>query len=65
MIIDFSLEKKVSFEELFDGRLERFGIQEAIKEGSTSDNSRCLTDGNNFLWIYGDEFVTRLTSVVS
>ena len=61
MSTHFCLEKKVNFEDLFDGRLERFGIQEATEEGSTSANIRLLTDGNNYLWIYGDKFVEDLT----
>jgi len=61
MSTDFRFEKKVNFEELFDGRLEKFGIRENSNEGMTSDNCRCLTDGNNFLWIYGDIFVTSFT----
>ena len=56
---------EINFEELFDGRLERFGIQEAIIEGSTSANNRCLTDGNNSLWIYGDEVVEGLIRYAS
>ena len=60
MSINFHLGKNVNFEELFDGRLERFGIRECVIEGSTSANHRYLTNGNSLLWIYGHEFVTSL-----
>ena len=61
MSTDYRLEQKVRFDDLFDGRLEEVGIYEHTREDTTSANRRCLTDGNNFLWIFGDEFVTSLT----
>jgi hypothetical protein len=39
--------------DLFDGRFENAGVHETQCEGTTS-NSKCLTDGQNFLWVYGD-----------
>ena len=65
MSLNFDLEKNAKFEELFDGRLERFGIRESIQEGKTSANDRYLTDGSNFLWIYGGEFVKGLCRYAS
>ena len=55
----YCLQKKVNFDDLFDGRLERFGICEHIFEDTTTDH-RCLTDGSNFLWVDRTQFVTTL-----
>jgi hypothetical protein len=41
----------LSFYDVFNGQLERFGVREAASEG-TGEGSRCLTDGRNFLWVY-------------
>ena len=47
--------------ELFDGRLQKFGVREHVNE-DTSEERRCLTDGNNFLWLYiNDGLVSSLT----
>ena len=49
----FRSQEKIKFSDIFDGRLERFDIREhATKE--TMETFRCLTDGRNFLWLYGD-----------
>jgi hypothetical protein len=40
--------------DLFDGRLEDIRVPEHHNEDTTS-NSRCLTDGRTFLWIYCDD----------
>jgi hypothetical protein len=56
MSTDYRLNEEVKFEELFDGRLERVGIRDACAK-DTTPTSRCLTDGNNYLWVYGDEVV--------
>jgi hypothetical protein len=61
MSTDFRLTKEIKFRDLFDGRLEPFGIREEYIDGSTSFNSRALTDGRNFLWVYGKETVQALT----
>ena len=45
----------ISFDELFDGRLEKFGVYEHIVPGEASDTERCLTDGRNYLWAYASE----------
>ncbi len=55
------VNKDVSMKELFDGRLERFGIVEERFDDS-SPNRRVLTDGRNCLLVYGTEnlfFETR------
>jgi hypothetical protein len=51
--------KKVSAQELFDGRLEAYGVREQIVPDTTTDESRCLTYGNNYMWasIKNDGFV--------
>jgi hypothetical protein len=42
--------------DLFDGRLEDAGVHEHhSKDEDAPDNARCLTDGESFLWVYGDE----------
>ncbi len=52
MSTEYIALKKIAFSELFDGRLERFGVREHIKDDETDDLRRCLTDGRNFLWVY-------------
>jgi hypothetical protein len=49
MSTDYRLSKNLKAQDLFDGRLDAFGIRE--EPGS---NRRCLTDGRNFLWAYMD-----------
>jgi hypothetical protein len=60
MSINYRLNEKVRFEELFDGRLKKYGVFEHHKETATP-TSRCLTDGNNCLWVYGAEVVEVLS----
>jgi len=62
MSIDFTFEKKVWFDELFDGRLEKYGIREKFAGDRTSLFSRVLTDGENYLWVYGEGTVSCMTS---
>jgi hypothetical protein len=62
MSTDYSFEKEIRMEELFDGRLERFGVFEEIIEGYTSPGCRLLRKGCNGLWISGDEVVDVVTS---
>ena len=56
MFTDYRLNKKLSIEKIFDGRLERFGVHETFVAEATPD-SRCLTDDNNVLWVEADEWV--------
>ena len=58
----YILSKKVSTRDLLCGRVDTFGIREYASSG-TSDGSRCLTDGRNYLWVYltEDGFVGSLT----
>ncbi len=44
-------KETISFADLFDGRLEPYGIREGKPEGSTEDR-RVLTDGRNYLWVH-------------
>jgi hypothetical protein len=48
MSTDYILSKNLKAQDLFDGRLDAFGIQEYHQ----TSNRRCLTDGRNFLWAY-------------
>jgi hypothetical protein len=47
MSTEYILSKNLKAQDLFDGRLDAFGIRE-----HQEDNRRCLTDGHNFLWAY-------------
>ena len=55
MSTDYVTMKEIPFDDLFDGRLEKFGVREHIKDDEASDTRRCLTDGNNYLWTYASE----------
>jgi hypothetical protein len=55
MSTDYRLFEQVKANTLFDGRLENFGVREHVEPGETSQNSRCLTDGRNYLWVYIDD----------
>jgi hypothetical protein len=45
MFTDYRLNKKLSIEKIFDGRLERFGVHETFV-AEAKPEWRCLTDGN-------------------
>ena len=59
MFTDYRLNKKLSIEKIFDGRLERFGVHETFV-AEAKPEWRCLTDGNSVLWIEGDEEIDCL-----
>lgn len=42
---------KIRAGDLFDGRLEKFGVREHMTTDST-ETSKCLTDGRNYLWVF-------------
>jgi hypothetical protein len=42
-------------EELFDGRLEKWGIFEATKDKKVVPDKRCLADGENYVWVFSCE----------
>jgi hypothetical protein len=54
--------KQLRFSDLFDGRLEPFGVRDRLVPGETTELSRCLTDGRNYMWVYSDDcgFVTTI-----
>jgi hypothetical protein len=62
MSISFRLSKKVLAVDLFDGRLQKFGVREHIHPSETDESKRCLTDGRNYLCVsVNDGIVDTLT----
>jgi len=56
MSISFRPLAAICMADLFDGRLQDVGVHEHhSKSEDAPANARCLTDGENFLWVYGDE----------
>ena len=55
MSTDYRMFRKVPACDLFDGRLEEFGVREHVKPEATTEKSRLLTDGRNYLWVYIDD----------
>jgi hypothetical protein len=55
MSTDFIFSEKINACDLFDGRLEKFGVREHISADNTSEGARCLTDGRNYLWVWIDD----------
>lgn len=62
IIRDCKISKKLNAQDLFDGRLEAFGIRE-----HQGGNRRCLTDGSDFLWVYMDHegWVSTISAIES
>ena len=54
MSINYTSLTPVIFEEIFDGRLDAKGVREHKNPASTSSSCRCLTDGQNLVWLYAD-----------
>ena len=54
MSTDYRPLTPIRMADLFDGRLEKLGVQEQHSDEATP-NSKCLTDGRNFLCFYGNE----------
>jgi hypothetical protein len=52
MSTDYRLLKTIKADELFDGRLEVFGVREHFVAGTSTESRRCLTDGRNAVWVY-------------
>ena len=50
----YSLIKKIPGDDVFDGRLEEFGIREHIVPGQTTNTYRCLSDGHDYVWVRMD-----------
>jgi hypothetical protein len=55
MSTDYRLLKNIPACDLFDGRLEEFGVREHVKPEVTTEKSRLLTDGRNYVWVYIDD----------
>jgi hypothetical protein len=55
MSTDYRLIRKVAAWEVFDGRLEEFGVHEHVEPDTTIEKTRLLTDGRNYLWVYIDD----------
>ena len=55
MSTNYCLLRKVPACDLFDGRLEEFGVREHVNPETTTETSRLLTDGRNYLWVYIDD----------
>ena len=62
MSTDYCLLKKVPACDLFDGRLEQFGVRESVALDTTK-NTRFLTDGRNYVWVHIDNegFISSLS----
>jgi hypothetical protein len=62
MSTDYAPFNKIHARDLFDGRLEKFGVREQATAEAT-ETSKCLTDGRNYLWAYVDDagFVSCVT----
>jgi hypothetical protein len=54
MSISFASLEKIRITDLIDGRLEKFGVREHVHPEETNDQQKCLTDGRNCLWVYGE-----------
>ena len=56
MSTDFRPQKSIAVSDLFDGRLEPFGIREHAESGTISPDTRCLVDdGENYLTVFADD----------
>jgi hypothetical protein len=52
---------KIRARDLFDDRLEKIGVREQ-PTADTTETSKCLTDGRNYLWVFIDDagFVSNI-----
>ena len=55
MSTDYRTDKKIKMNDLFDGRLKKYGVREKVKEGRTTQGFRLLKDDSGSLWVHGDE----------
>jgi hypothetical protein len=62
MSIDFWTKPRLRMEELFDGRLGKWGIFEPTSDKKVLPDERCLADGENCVWVYSEE---GMISVIS
>ena len=62
MSAEYKTSKRIATSDLFDGRLERYGIREAVHEDWGDEYLRCLTDGHNIIGVLlNDEYVWQFT----
>lgn len=61
MSTDYTPMSNIKMTELFDGRLDNFGVYEEVVEGKSSCTNRLLTDGRNYIWVYGEDNVSLLS----
>jgi hypothetical protein len=54
MSTDYRPLKDIQMADVFDGRLQEFNIHEPTEAQGTS-RKRCLTDGFNYVWAFGDD----------
>src|SRR5262245_13524259 len=55
MSASFRPIEKVDAAELFDGRLEKFGVRQHFNPRETCETEKWLTDGHNYLKVYIDD----------
>ena len=57
MSTDYRPLKEIAACDLFDGRLEEFGVRVHVKQDEETKGVkvRMLTDGRNYLWVYVDD----------
>jgi hypothetical protein len=55
MSTNYAPSKKIRACDLFDGRLEKYGVREQLTDDAI-ETSRCLTDGHNCLWVSIKDF---------
>jgi len=61
MSTDYKTAKAITMDELFDGRLQAYGVHEKVVEGKTTKSMRLLMDDKNSLWVYGDTIIEVAT----
>jgi hypothetical protein len=54
MSVDYRPLSPISFCQLFDRELEDTGVRQHFNEKTTSKD-KCLTDGQNFVWVWSDD----------
>jgi hypothetical protein len=63
MSTDYATLDKVRIADLIDGRLQKFGIREYVDPIWTNATAKCLSDGRNCVWVFGNKsgFVSSIT----
>jgi hypothetical protein len=60
MSLNFIILKHVRGSELFDGRLESYGVFEGVPTEDSTKGAQCLYDEGGVLWAYMDEKITSI-----